>query len=151
MFWWSYDVSPPTRGGYYERHQALALVAKMGFVITALTSFVWVVMRRRNVSSPPWRRIWRVARRTLLILVVHASVILLRLQFSNEPFTDAKVCGGMWSNNGMCLGSSLLPASLDASGLPTEQIAADGKSPSCSRFISYCCGTEPSNGLRHLP
>ena len=95
VLWWSYDLNPLIRGGYYERHQALALVAKMGFIVTTLTSIVWVVMRRRRVNGPPWRLIWKVAWRTLLILVMYASVILLRVQFSSEPATDAKFFGAV--------------------------------------------------------
>jgi hypothetical protein len=42
VVWWAYSISALIHGGYYEQHQAVNLVSKMGFLITALTSVVWV-------------------------------------------------------------------------------------------------------------
>jgi hypothetical protein len=90
VLWWAYDISPLIRGGYYERHQALVLVTKMGLIVTVLTSFVWSFILIRKKSSNPQRAAWNAAWQTTLFLCGYAAVILARLQFGDfgTPLPD---------------------------------------------------------------
>jgi hypothetical protein len=89
VLWWSYDLSPLIRGGYYEHHQASLLVTKMGLIVTVLTSVVWLFMRRRKTSRRSWRGAWTAAWQTTLVLAGYTALILARLQFSRTPASDS--------------------------------------------------------------
>jgi ABC-type nickel/cobalt efflux system permease component RcnA len=80
ILWLAYDISPFIKGGAYERNQALAFVAQMGLVITALTTVVWILAARQKMSRSGWQSGWRVAWQTALLLVVYALVVLTRRQ-----------------------------------------------------------------------
>lgn len=88
VLWWAYDISPLIHGGYYERHQALLLVAKMALVVTILTSVVWVfILRRRrngNAGIAAWTAIWQ----TALVMAAYAVFVLGWRQFSGTPASD---------------------------------------------------------------
>lgn len=91
--WWAYSISTLIRGGYYEKHQALELVVKMGLLVTVLTSFVWLFRIARDKSEVMMRRAWTAAWQTALILIVYAAAILLRLQFGGfaSPLPNSAV------------------------------------------------------------
>jgi hypothetical protein len=90
VLWWAYDISPLIRGGYYDRHQALRIVTKMGLVITVLTGFVWLFRMRRDIRPPILRGAWTAAWQTGLILIGYSALILARLQFGkfSTPLPD---------------------------------------------------------------
>jgi hypothetical protein len=91
VLWWAYSISAEIRGGYYEKHQALELVVKMGLVITVLTSLVWLFRMVRDKSGVVMRRAWTAAWQTALILIVYAAAILARLEFGgfSSPLPDS--------------------------------------------------------------
>jgi hypothetical protein len=78
VLWRAYSISPSIRGGYYEHHQALVLVTKMGLIITVLTSFAWLLLIRKRQKV--WTAIWR----TAVVLVGYAAIVLARWTFSSS-------------------------------------------------------------------
>jgi hypothetical protein len=93
VLWWSYDITPLIRGGYYHRGQALSLVAKMALIITALTAAMWLLERRRDVNRSSWQLALRVACGTFFFLLGYAATILTRLRFGHYsvPLDDSAV------------------------------------------------------------
>ncbi len=91
LLWWSYDITPNIRGGYYQVNQAIWLVAEMGLIVTFLTTLAWLLVRRHKARGPGWRVVWKVAWRTWVSLFVYAGAILARLQFGrdNVPLDDS--------------------------------------------------------------
>ncbi len=91
VLWWSYDISSLIRGGYYQRNQALALVAEMGLIITALVTIVWLLVRRRKTGGSPARLVWKVTWRTWLLLVIYAAAVFASVQFGHGkvPLNDS--------------------------------------------------------------
>ena len=83
VLWWAYSISALIRGGFYEHHQALVLVTKMGLIITVLTSLAWLLIMRRRRTV--WTAIWQ----TALVLIGYTALILARLQFSATPADDS--------------------------------------------------------------
>jgi hypothetical protein len=83
VLWWSYDIGPLIRGGYYERGQALAIVAEMALIITVLTSLVWLLEMRRNVSGSRWRIGWSIGWKTVIFLLAYAVIVVTRRQLWN--------------------------------------------------------------------
>ena len=76
VLWWSYDITPLIRGGYYQREQALGLVARMGLIVTAVTSIAWLLVRPRKSTRPPWRMAWTAAWLTFLVLFIYAAGVV---------------------------------------------------------------------------
>ena len=92
LLWWSYDITPLIRGGYYQVNRALSLVAQMGLILTVLTTIVWLLVRRRERRSrPAWRLIWKVAWRTWVFVLAYGGAVLGRLQFGRDkvPLDDS--------------------------------------------------------------
>ena len=88
VLWWAYDISPLIRGGYYERHQALVLVTKMGLIVTVLTSFVWSFILIRKKSSNPQRAAWTAAWQTALVMAGYTAFVVGWRQFGGTPASD---------------------------------------------------------------
>ena len=90
VLWWAYSIGASIQGGYYEKHQALGLVAKMGLLISVLTSFVWLFRLFRDKGSEVMRRGWTAAWQTALILILYTAVILAWPQFGDfsNPLPD---------------------------------------------------------------
>jgi hypothetical protein len=68
-----------TKGGFYERNQALSLVAKMGLIIASLTILAWFLVRLPRTTPRSERQLafgatWKSA----LILWAYVFVVLLR-------------------------------------------------------------------------
>lgn len=82
VLWWSYDITPLIRGGYYHIRQALSLVAEMGLILTALTTTAWLWGRCKMAWSS-CRLIWKEGWRTLLLLTIYSGAVLARLQFGH--------------------------------------------------------------------
>jgi hypothetical protein len=80
VLWWSYDIGPLIRGGYYQRGQAIAIVAKMALIVTVLTSFVWLLVIWRKVRGSRWRVGWNVGWKTTLFLLAYAIIVVTRRQ-----------------------------------------------------------------------
>jgi hypothetical protein len=83
VLWWSYDIGPLIRGGFYQRDQALAIVAKMATIITVLTSLVWLFAVKRKVSGSSWRIGWSVGWKTAVSLLAYAIIVVTRRQLWN--------------------------------------------------------------------
>jgi len=83
VLWWSYGISPLILGGYYQRDQALAIVAKMALIITVLTSLVWLFVMMRKVSGSRWRIGWNIGWKTAVFLLAYAIVVVTRRQLWN--------------------------------------------------------------------
>jgi len=78
VLWWAYSISPSIRGGYYEHHQALVLVAKMGLIVTVLTSLAWLLLLRKRQKV--WTAIWQ----TAVVLVGYTALVLARWTLSSS-------------------------------------------------------------------
>ncbi len=81
--WWSYDIGPLIRGGHYERGQAVAIVAKMGLIITVLTSAVWLLEMRRKTGGSSWRIGWSIGWKTAVFLLAYAIIVVTRRHLWN--------------------------------------------------------------------
>jgi hypothetical protein len=91
LLWWSYDITPLIRGGYYQVNRALLLVGEMGLIITALTAVVWVLARRHTTVSSTWQLVWNVSWTTWIFLLVYAAAVLARVELGrgNVPLDDS--------------------------------------------------------------
>jgi hypothetical protein len=89
VLWWAYDISPLIRGGYYERHQALVLVTKMGFIVTVLTSVVWSFIMLRKKSSNARQAGWTAAWQTALVMAGYTAFVVGWRQFTGTPASDS--------------------------------------------------------------
>jgi hypothetical protein len=101
VLWWAYDISPLIRGGYYERHQALMLVTKMGLIVTVLTSCVWSFILIRKRSSNTQRAAWTAAWQTSLLMAAYTALVVGWREFSGTPATDnafVPILGGINSH-----------------------------------------------------
>jgi len=88
VLWWSYDITPLIRGGYYQRGQALGLVSRMSLIITILTTIAWLLSRPRKTIWPQWRLAWRAAWFTLLVLFFYGAAVFGRMQFASHNLLE---------------------------------------------------------------
>jgi hypothetical protein len=83
VLWWAYSIGASIRGGYYEPHQALVLVTKMGLIITTLTTLAWLLLLRRR------RKVWTAIWQSAAVLMGYAALVLARWHFSSIPAEDS--------------------------------------------------------------
>ena len=88
VLWWAYEITHDIAIGHYQHHQALVLVAKMGLILTALTSVAWLFRLRRRAKIPRWRIGWRAAWQTALVLIAYLSIVIAHLEFRIGPLKD---------------------------------------------------------------
>jgi hypothetical protein len=80
VLWWAYDINSQISGGYYQRNQALVLVAKMALIVTVLTAVVWLLVRPHKVIRPWWRLAWNIGWKTAIVQVLYVFIVLARRQ-----------------------------------------------------------------------
>lgn len=89
VLWWAYDISPLIQGGYYQPHQALALVTKMALVVTVLTGIVWWFIIRRRKTDNAGRAAWTAAWQTAVVMAGYAVFVVGWRQLSGTPASDS--------------------------------------------------------------
>lgn len=78
---------------YHMWNRAPSLIAKMGLIITILTSTIWVAGRHGHRVSSRWRIDLTVAWRTAAVLAAYAVLVIIRLEVGPHTFTDSEFSG----------------------------------------------------------
>jgi hypothetical protein len=81
VLWWAYQITYNIAISRYQHHQALVLVAKMGLILTVVTSVAWLFRLRRRAKIPRWRIGWRAAWQTALVLIAYFSIVMAHIMF----------------------------------------------------------------------
>jgi hypothetical protein len=76
--WWAYSVGQEIEGGYFQRSEAITVVAKMGLIATTLTAVAWLSLRLRVKRRSAWRTVWAATWRTAIVMVAYTALVVVR-------------------------------------------------------------------------
>jgi hypothetical protein len=80
VLWWAYNMRAVVAGGAFNQHYALSAVVEFGGVLTALITCVWLARRKLLTSDRSLRTAWTIWWQTAIILLLYASVVVVRRQ-----------------------------------------------------------------------